>query len=1182
MAFKYNQRNENLATNYLYYEASTIMKKKNITYFRLIGMIIIGFFFLTQVSFAQSDTTNSKPVAFWRFQPQRGTVYDANPHVTLDLKEVPIDQALKMIADQVDAGLYYNSKLLPAKKLTLHLKAVSLSKALQKVLAGTSLKATTTGRNITLQKRKMKRKKNLIDTQQESVSGTVTDAQTGDPLVGVNILVVGTSTGTATDAKGHYSLNVPLLQDTLRFSYIGYETQTIPINGRTNISISLEPHAIQGQQLVVVGFGTQEQSHLTGSVSTIDMEKKLNSTESNVSEALEGKLAGVHVVQTGGGKPGGGLNIHVRGIGTINSQSPLYIINGVPVKQSPSNQLQTGGILNTLDPSSLQSITVLKGASASAIYGSRASGGVVIIKTKQGQEGPVHVSINSSIGAQIQPKRYNVMNADQYADYIRDLHSGPNGGVIPKAFQNGERPPFNTNWQDAIFRPGTIQNYNMNISGGSDKSTYAVGLGYYDETGTMIGSGFKRYSIQTNLQYSVSNNIEIGGSLMLGRAATLQNGGVSGSRPPIQAATRQAPTLPIYDSTFVVGYAWPASGGEDENNPVGYAALYHNKVFQYTALGSFYGSIDFLKHFTYKAKLGFDYGSRKNDTYNPSYEGTYALMINSARSLSQDGHLNPVVNQTLKYKSTIGKNDFTIMGGFTIQSFRTSGLNASGEALPTGITSVGSSTTARVMNSSIQEHSLRSILGRITYSYANKYLLTANIRRDESSKLFNTVKPIGVFPSVSVGWRISEEPFLANSHIISNLKLRAGWGELGNQSVLSDYPATTFLNAGYYYVFNNKIVQGIGPHQRSNKNITWERDKEIDVGADIGLLGNSVSLTLDYYHRTTSGLLWQAQVPLSVGLLPSFINAGSIVNSGVELSAKYNKTFGEVNIGLSGNISTIHNKVTSLGQNNQLEIREGDVWDLQGISITKVGHPVGQFYGYVVDGIFQNWDQVYNAPIQNQDPNRGRDAVTASTHTAPGDFRFKDISGPNGKPDGVINSEDKTIIGNPIPDFTYGFTVNLGYKNFDFNMFLQGTYGNDIFNAPTEWLEDLRQNFNQGEIAVHRWTPQHHSTIVPRANPNDPNRNITRVSSLYVQNGSYMRVKTLTVGYTLSPKLIKPTGASNIKIYVTARNLFTISPYRGLEPSIGSMASGTALDAGIDRYVYPQAKQFMFGVRIRF
>lgn len=1102
--------------------------------------------------------------------------------ITLSVREATLKEILGSLEEQASISFSYLDHVVEEhKKYTLDIKSTSLNKVLSTLLHKTSLGYIPVAGGYIILKKKLSES----DMLQTVLTGTVSDSETGEVLPGANVSIDGSTMGASSDTEGRY--NITGLEPgsyTVRATFIGYQPNTREITieeGQETMTVdfALQPAAMAMDEMVVVGYGTQTRGSITGTVSSIQADDINVSGQSSIEQSLQGRVSGVQVVQTGGGKPGGGISVNVRGIGTINSESPLYVIDGVPIQEDTGGQLGTG-VLNSLNPSDIESIDILKDASAAAIYGSRASGGVVLITTKGGSSGPVQVNFEASFGTQAQTEFYDVLNADQYAQYLRDLRSGPNSGDLPSNFENGDRPPNNTDWQEELFRAAPLQNYNLDISGGGDNSTYSIGLGYFDEEGTMVGSEFQRYTVRGNYQFTVNDNINFGGSVLLGKSDIAQND-QSGGRRSIEHAVKQAPTVPVYDSSFLGGFGWPVTAdGQDADNPIANAHLIEDTIDRYSVVSSVFGEISFLNNFTYKLQAGLDFRYSDQLAYNDVYENTRRLTVRSSLNRTRGQNFNPLIEQTLTYENNIGAHDFSVLAGFSAQSFTYDFVNGSGLDLPTNVKSLGAASSSLSVDSETQENTLRSLFGRVTYSYDNKYLLTANIRRDESSKLFNSTDPVGIFPSVSVGWRVSEEPFLSGSEVISNLKIRAGYGELGNQSVLSNYPTSVNLNTNYYYVFGGENVQGIGQQEMANREISWETSAQTDIGIELGLYDDMLSLDLDYYNRRTEDLLWPAQVPASVGLNPPFINAGTVVNKGMEAAVSYQQSFGDWNLNLSGNITTINNEVTSLGPNDDLEIIPGEADvsdDVQDVSITRVGDAIGQYYGYKTDGLFQDWDEVYSHATQNQDPEGGRDEVTASQYTAPGDIRFRDLNG-----DGVINNEDKTVIGNPIPDFNYGFTADLSYKSFDFNLFLQGNSGNEIYNGATKWLQDLRQNFNQGTDALDRWTPDNMSTDIPRATPNDPNSNISRSSDRYVEDGSYLRIKALTIGYTFNQEFVTRAGASRFRLYAKAQNLLTITGYSGLEPEVGSLSTGTARDAGIDRFVYPQPRAFLLGVQLGF
>lgn len=1030
----------------------------------------------------------------------------------------------------------------------------------------------------------------LIVKQERNITGTVKSTE-GEPLPGVNVLVQGSSRGTVTDIDGKYSISVPEQYNTLIFSYVGFVSEEIEIGSRSVIDVSLVPDIEQLTEVVVVGYGTQERGVVTGAVSSLNMDEISSVPITNAEQALQGRVPGVQVTQTGGGAPGGAMQVNIRGIGTINSESPLYIIDGIPVQQSGQDD-DGYSILNNLNPSDIESIDILKDASAAAIYGSRASGGVVLITTKRGQEGPTRVNFEAYGGVQQQGKFYDVLGSEDYINYIQKLHSQPDGSVIPPAFEGGNnpRPGVDTDWQDELFNPASIQKYNLDISGGNESATFSVGMEYFNHNGTMEGTGFERYSLRANSDFKIGEKIKIGESLLLSRTVKDLNTGQGGRRPQ-EHAIKQAPTVPVYDDTFLGGYGHPeADEGQDAQNPIAGANLFTNEQTRYRFWGSINGEWEIINGLVYKLQLGMDFGYQDNLTYNPRFEQVRRLLTPSAINKSRSQDFNPLMEQFLTYSNNFGRHSLSLMAGWSAQSFEYTSISAQGSELPEGVISVDAASTNRIPGDDVTKTALRSIFGRLTYSYNDKYLLTGNIRRDESSKLFRGNNPTGVFPSISAGWRLSEEPFVQNVGWISDLKVRAGWGQLGNQSPLSAYPVDVLLYSDYFYVLNNQVVQGITQEDLSNPDITWETTTQIDVGLDAGLFQGKLLVGFDYYKRNTDDLIWRQQVAPSVGLNGSFVNAGEIENKGIELALTYRKSEGDFQFDISGNITTINNEVKSL-VDEDLVIKVGNPTDdLTNVSWTQVGEPIGSFYGFVSEGIFRNWDEVYDHAYINQattgDTENGvpvydtgaRDAVTATTNTAPGDIKWKDING-----DGIVDNDDQVSLGSPIPDFTYGLTFNGRFKGFDAQLFFQGAAGYELYTAAYRWLYDFRQNFNQGVYANNAEPySANYTASEPRISTSDPNKNILRSSDRYVSDGTYVRLKNLTIGYNFNKNVIDAINAQKLRIYFTAQNLMTISNYFGLEPDVGSLETGTARDAGIDRLIYPQPTTFMLGVQVGF
>lgn len=1021
------------------------------------------------------------------------------------------------------------------------------------------------------------------------LSGRVTDAS-GTPLVGANILVRGALSGTITETDGTYSITVPQRSEVLVFSYIGYETREITVEKEQRLNVVLEEATNQLSEVVVTGYGIQTRESLSGAVASINLARVESLPLTSVEQILQGRVSGVQVIQTGGGAPGGAVQVNIRGVGTINGETPLYVIDGIPVQESGQNDMGYS-FLNNLSPNDIESIDILKDAAAGAIYGSRASGGVILINTKRGKEGPVKVSLESYYGSQRRGELYEVLNAEQYTNYLQELHNQPDG-EIPMAFAKGATPrTVNTDWQRELFQAAApIQNHSLGISGGTEAANFSLGFGYYDQQGILTGSHFARYSLRANSDYRIGKKIKIGETLLLSR--TMRSSAIhTGGRRAQEHAIKQSPFVPVFEPSFAGGFGHPeVNEGQDARNPVADQLLYDNDQERYRLWAAIYTEMELLKGLQYKLQLGLDFSYQDEFLYNPEFQSIRRLQERSKISRARMQNFNPLLEHFLTYSKEFGAHVFSLMGGFSAQSFTFSKVGGSGENIPPGVFSLNGASANINVSDEKQETALRSFFGRLTYDYRGKYLLTANIRRDESSKLFRGRKN-GLFPSASAAWRISEESFMENYPLFNDLKLRIGYGEVGNQTPLSAHPSDVALQTEFYYVIGNQTVQGINQNTLANANINWEISRQLDIGLDGNFWGKRLSFNLDYYRKNTLDLIWPQQVPPSVGLEPAFVNAGEIENEGIELNLTYHKFHGDLTFDANVNLTTINNRVVSL-VNNDLIIKTGNPTDdITGVSWTQVGQRIGTFYGYVSDGIFRTWEEVYEHAYINQattgaidefglpvyDVGR-KDAETATAHTAPGDIRWRDVNG-----DGLVNADDQVPLGSPIPKFIYGFTLNAAYKRFDFQLFLHGSAGNKLFNVATRWLSDNRQNFNVGVQALQATAyRENYTASEPRLVRADPNKNILRSSDRYIFDGSYLRVKNLTVGYNFGDRILRTLKASRWRAYVTAQNLYTFTRYVGLEAEVGSFSSGTGLDAGIDRLLYPQPVSVIVGLQVEF
>ena len=1027
------------------------------------------------------------------------------------------------------------------------------------------------------------------------VSGRVTQPN-GEGLPGVTVLVKGTSIGTSSGADGSFSLSVPE-NSVLVFSSVGFVRQEVPVTGaNASLAIRLVEDTQALKEIVVVGYGTQERQSVTGAVASVSGRDIASQPVADPAQALQGRAAGVQVVSNGGAPGGqGGTSIRVRGITSAGNNSPLYVVDGFPLPSAvDGNGNATGTEINNINPNDIETIDVLKDASATAIYGLRAANGVVLITTKRGKAGTSNVNIDAYVGVQNVWNKVGLLNAQQFAELNNEARNNFNA-----QFPNDKRElnsRFNTpakiaalpstNFLDQIFRQAKIQNYSISATGGSEKARYAVSAGYFQQDGIIIGSDFQRFTLRTNGEVQLSKILKIGNTLALSHQEEHPlNGENDEFGGPIQLAIQAPPFLPVYNASG--GFYEFGSTPEDnfgEENPVTKALRATNKNNRNRATTTFYAELEPLAGLRLRSSIGADLQFNQNDQFNPSIVGSSKYNPQNASASSNSNYApSYLIENTATYDRTIGANHhFTVLLGQSAQQFDNFYLGGSRTGYATNTLQIldQGPINAQISNYGGSGRSrLLSYFGRLNYEFAGKYLLQA-IARFDGSSAFGRKNSIGFFPGVSAGWRVSEENFLKDVSAISNLKLRAGYGKVGNPLNAGTFAYTALINSsissyggpGTGYVFgtgSQATAQGSLPTRLPNPDIAWENNVQYNVGVDLGLFKNRVSASLDLYSRTSPNLLLYVPATYVSGTRDAVpTNAASSRNRGVDLSITTNNFVG-ANDGFSWsttlNVSAYRSEITSLGIGkpfNGQGIRGGS-----NLVRYDVGQPLGAFYGFVADGIIQTKDEL--AALNAKSPT----GFYQSSGTAPGDIKFKDVNG-----DGVVNDDDRAFIGNPNPKFTYGLNNTFTFKGFDLNVFLQGSQGNDVYNLNRYYLEGgLAAASNAGTIALDRWTPTHTNTTVPRAVFNDPNQN-NRVSSHYLENGSYMRIKLLTLGYTLPQSLLTTLHSQRIRVYVSAQNLATFTKYTGFDPELGNQ--GNSL--GVDRGIYPQARVFLAGVNLGF
>jgi TonB-linked SusC/RagA family outer membrane protein len=979
----------------------------------------------------------------------------------------------------------------------------------------------------------------FLFAQAKKINGTVTDSSgRGIPLV--TVTEKGTKNSTVTSSDGNFDFNVSGSNSVLVISSVGYVTKEIKLNGETSFNVVLAISVSNLGEVVVVGYGTQRKKDVTGAVTTINTKNFNSIPVSNAGDAMQGKAAGVQVISSG--SPGSNVTFRIRGTGTINNADPLLVIDGVP----------TDAPLNNLNPDDIASIDVLKDASAAAIYGSRGANGVVLITTKHGAEGKGHLSFDFFTAWQKATSVVKMLNAPQFAALNNELLTNGNQNKNP-AFANPDTLGVGTDWLGALFRTAPMQNYSLAYSGGSDKYNYYVSGSVLDQKGIVINTGYKRYTVQFNSQAKVLNWLRFGNNVTL-----TADDKPSGSYD-IRSAMAANPVQAIYnkDGSYSNVLGNPLWYG-DITNQIGTSNINQNDTKGYNILGSVYAEASLFPGLKFKSTAGIQasfFDSRSwapvyNFQPNPQTAAYLAEQFNKSLTYLWDNYFT--------YDKILGADHhLTVLAGASAQNNRFDYLSGNKTNFPSNLTQQLNSGTGQAnVGGDASEWALLSFMGRINYGYKDKYLVTATLRRDGSSR-FGTDNKYGTFPSASAAWRISKEDFF-KVNFINDLKLRAGYGITGNQNI-GNYSFASALQIAQYN-FNNNAVSIVYPLVLPNPGVQWEQVEQSNIGLDATMFNNRVSLTVDAYIKNTSKMLVPAVVPVTTGYsstnVPS-INAGSMQNKGIEIGVLTKNITGAFSWNTDFNISFNQNEIKSLNDSTPLFV---DNYGLNAnFGIDQKGHPANEFYGFVTDGIFQNQKDVDNHAVQQA-------GTTASNSTSPGDIRFKDLNS-----DGVINAGDRTYIGNPNPKFIYAMNNSFAYKGFDLSIFLQGVYGNKIFNANNIYQEGMSTAQNQTERTLGRWEGEGTGNFMPRAIYGDPNQN-SRVSTRYIEDGSYLRIKNVTIGYTLPMQLVQRIKFSSVRIYASCLNLATFTRYSGFDPEVGVN--------GVDYSVYPVTRTISVGVNL--
>ncbi|MEQ9423498.1 MAG: TonB-dependent receptor [Cyclobacteriaceae bacterium] len=1016
----------------------------------------------------------------------------------------------------------------------------------------------------------------------QAISGRVT-SDDGESVPGVNVVVKGTSSGTITDLDGVYQVNAPS-DAVLVFSYVGFETMEVTVNNRTQIDVELQSNIGALEEVVVVAYGEVKKKDLTGSVSSVKGDEMSKVATTSFDQALQGRAAGVQVTQVSG-RPGGETSIRIRGSSSVNAgNEPLYVVDGM-LMTSSSSDLNAGGAsgsslnaLSTINPADIESIEILKDASATALYGSRGANGVVLITTKRGQEGRTSISVDSYYGVQDVSNTLDLLNGEEFANYMNALTNERQlpadvRYLVPANFGEG------TDWQEAIFRRAAMQSHQLTVSGGNKDTQYSVSGGYFLQDGIILNSDFERATFRTNLDQKVNEIFKMGTRVNLSRIVS--KGVLTGAVNPgtgvllpgsVSSALLFTPTLPVLDENEPGGYTFEDDRGRGLPNPVADARETDNISQNTRIVASVFGELELMDNLNFRTNVGIDAFSVKENRFVPNFLKRTEPNNGEATIATIDG-LSWLTEFTLNYNKEIDDdNSIDALLGFTRQGFTSERLFAF--TLDFTDNNIGYHNLAAGLNpqppsSSENQWGIVSYLARINFNHKSKYLLTANARVDGSSR-FGEDSKYGFFPSVALAWNITEEDFLSTSGIFESLKLRTSYGVIGNSDISSFNSLATVGPFGEGTFNNNEPYIGVEPLRRPNAGLQWERTGQFNAGLDMAFMDARLLVTTDFYIQNTTDLLLNTPIPTTSGFSSFFANIGELQNTGIELAIDaaildkgpltWNSTF---------NISSNRNEIKKLSDGNDIPA-PGVLVVPDGWNVVRVGEPLGSFHGLISDGIFQSDSEAENSPLLI-----GQDAVA-------GERRYRDVNGRDadgnltGQPDGVINSDDRVIIGQAQPKFTWNLINNFSYKGFDLSVFIQASQGNDIVNAYRFELETLTGETNVFRDAfVDRWTDSNPSSKHRKIDPSDRNT----FSSAQVEDGSFIRIKNINLGYAFPQKILDNLKLSKLRAYVSVNNLHTFTNYSGYDPEVNAFGQN-ALLLGIDYGGYPLAKTFIAGIQI--
>ena len=1043
--------------------------------------------------------------------------------INLSVKDVPLQKVFKEIRKQTGYQFLFADELLQtAKNVSLTIKDATIEEALDNCFKEQPLDYTIDDKTVIIKKKTRNISIPPFQAMLADITGKITDEK-GIALAGASVMIKGSSKGTHSDANGNFSL--PLIgNDILLISFIGYETAEVKVNGLSNITVVLKQVNIVGEQVIVVGYGTQKKKDVTGAVSIISSKELEDRPNTQFGYAIEGKAAGVQVIRPSG-QPQAGFSIRIRGTSTITAGSePLYIVDGVPTEST-----------NEINPADIESLTILKDASAAAIYGASGANGVVLITTKRGKNQKTKVSFDTYKGSAKVWKKIDVLNAAQYKSLMTEMGQST----------DWSKYTADNNWQDQVFRTAHSQNYQLGVTGGNENTGYYISGSWVKQQGVVIDNDLNRANFKINLDHKVNQHFKIGTSIAYSRWKDIDVSENS-KYGSIMSVLTGSPVTNVYntDGTFAINPFIP-----DLENPVALILKNKHQWHNYRFNGNVYAEATIATDFKLRTMFGFEQLNGNYDGWVDPYTSREGRGFKGIADLSVSQTSYWISENTINYTKVIGNNSISAVAGFVASQKNVSGSWIHGTGFGSDAIPNVSGASIKTSGASATQRKNIAAISRINYSYDDRYLLTANFRADASSVFNNTANVWGYFPSFSAGWRIAKEKFFNPHGFINDIKLRAGWGKVGNDQV-DDYASYGLVNAASNYVIGGVIANGTAATTLENKNLKWETTVQTNIGIDIAMLNNRILFTSDYYIKQTSDMLLNRPIPASVGIgsNTAIKNIGKMENRGIEFQVSSKNIIGALNWTTDFNISTNKSKIISLDGGT---IKIGDISGRGAVAIAQEGKQLGLFYGYISDGV---------------DP-------------ATGNIRYRDLDH-----SGDLSDGDQTIIGNANAKYTFGLTNSFSYKNFTFNFFFQGIQGNQIFNATRIETEGLLEASNQTVNVLKRWENPGQVTDIPKSTFGDNTNSL--ISSRYIEDGSFVRLKSATIGYELPKAIITKLKLNRCFFYVTGENILTFTKYTGFDPEVSLFGRGENSERniapGVDYGTYPQSREIIAGINIVF